>query len=65
VARGHEEGRGVNASGTEISNITAIIRPEFFDDLYRHLLEPDNTVSRRFHAVRTEQGVNYWILWSD
>jgi esterase/lipase superfamily enzyme len=39
--------------------------PEFFDDLYRHLLEPDNSVSRRLHAVRTEQGVNYWILWSD
>ena len=39
--------------------------PEFFDDLYRHLLEPDNIVSRRLHAVRTAQGVNYWILWSD
>ena len=39
--------------------------PEFFDDLYRHLLEPDNPVSRRLHAVRTEQRVNYWILWSD
>ena len=39
--------------------------PEFFDDLYRHLLEPANTVSRRLHAVRTRQGVDYWILWSD
>ena len=39
--------------------------PEFFDDLYRHLLEPDNTVSRRLHAVRTARGVHYWILWSD
>jgi esterase/lipase superfamily enzyme len=39
--------------------------PEFFDDLYRHLLEPDNTVSRRLHAVRTAPGVDYWILWSD
>jgi esterase/lipase superfamily enzyme len=39
--------------------------PEFFDDLYRHLLEPANTVSRRLHAVRTGQGVDYWILWSD
>ena len=38
---------------------------EFFDDLYRHLLEPDNTVSRRLHALRTAQGVHYWILWSD
>lgn len=39
--------------------------PEFFDDLYRHLLEPYNTVSRRLHSVRTEQGVDYWILWGD
>ena len=38
---------------------------EFFDDFYRHLLEPDNTVSRRLHVVRTAQGVDYWILWSD
>jgi len=38
---------------------------EFFDDLYRHLLEPDNTVSRRLHAVHTKQRVDYWILWSD
>ena len=38
---------------------------EFFDDLYRHLLEPDNRVSRRLHAVRTRQGRDYWILWSD
>jgi len=39
--------------------------PEFFDDLYRHLLEPGNAVSRRLHAVRTAQGVDYVILWSD
>jgi esterase/lipase superfamily enzyme len=39
--------------------------PEFFDDLYRHLLEPNDTVSRRLHAVRSEQGVDHWILWSD
>jgi esterase/lipase superfamily enzyme len=39
--------------------------PEFFDDLFRHLLQPDNMVSRRLHPVRTEQGTNYWILWSD
>jgi hypothetical protein len=38
---------------------------EFFDDLYRHLLEPENTVSRRLHPVRTGQGTTYWILWSD
>jgi esterase/lipase superfamily enzyme len=39
--------------------------PEFFDDLYRHLLQPDNTLSRRLHVVRAEKGTNYWILWSD
>jgi esterase/lipase superfamily enzyme len=39
--------------------------PEFFDDLYRHLLQPDNTVSRRLHTVQAQQGVAYWILWSD
>jgi len=38
---------------------------EFFDDLYRQLLQPDNMVSRRLHAVRTEQGTTYWILWSE
>jgi esterase/lipase superfamily enzyme len=39
--------------------------PEFFDDLYRQLLEPENTVSRRLHVVRMGEGRNYWILWSD
>lgn len=39
--------------------------PEFFDDLYRRLLQPDNTVSRCLHVVRTNKGVNYWILWGD
>jgi hypothetical protein len=39
--------------------------PEFFDDLYRLLLQPDNMVSRRLHTVRTREGTNYWILWSD
>jgi esterase/lipase superfamily enzyme len=38
---------------------------EFFDDLYRHLLQPDNSVSRRLHSVRATQGANYWILWND
>lgn len=39
--------------------------PEFFDDLYQHLLEPDNVVSRRLHSVRTsEKGRDYWILWN-
>jgi esterase/lipase superfamily enzyme len=39
--------------------------PEFFDDLYRHLLEPENVVSRRLHPVRTRLATNYWILWGD
>jgi esterase/lipase superfamily enzyme len=39
--------------------------PEFFDDLYRHLLQPENTVSRRLHVVRAATGTNYWILWSN
>jgi len=39
--------------------------PEFFDDLYQHLLEPDNVVSRRLHSVRTGSGGReYWILWN-
>lgn len=38
--------------------------PEFFDDLYQRLLQPDDIVSRRLHSVRTNQGVTYWILWS-
>jgi len=39
--------------------------PEFFDDLYRHLLQPDNSVSRRLQTVRSGDGKNYWILWND
>ena len=40
--------------------------PEFFDDLYQRLLQPDDIVSRRLHSVRTEpQGTTYWILWND
>lgn len=39
--------------------------PEFFDDLYQHLLEPDNVVSRRLHSVRMgSKGREYWIIWS-
>jgi hypothetical protein len=38
---------------------------EFFDDLYLHLLQPENIVSRRLHSVRTgPEGTDYWILWS-
>ena len=39
--------------------------PEFFDDLYRQLLEPENMLSRRLHRVRPWEGRSYWILWSD
>jgi esterase/lipase superfamily enzyme len=37
--------------------------PEFFDDLYRQLLQPDDTVSRRLYAVRVEDRATFWILW--
>jgi esterase/lipase superfamily enzyme len=39
--------------------------PEFFDDLYRKLLQPENTVSRPLHVVRASERTTYWILWSD
>ena len=38
---------------------------EFFDDLYRQLLAPDDFVSRRLHVVRPGEGRTYWILWGD
>jgi len=38
--------------------------PEFFDDLYQHLLQPDHIVSRRLHSIRTAQGREYSILWN-
>jgi esterase/lipase superfamily enzyme len=38
--------------------------PEFFDDLYRHLLQPDNPVDRRLYPVSTESGSTFWILWN-
>jgi esterase/lipase superfamily enzyme len=38
--------------------------PEFFDDLYRHLLQPENPVGRRLYPVRTESGSTFWILWN-
>ena len=37
--------------------------PEFFDDLYRHLLQPDNPIGRRLYPVRTDQGSTFWLLW--
>jgi esterase/lipase superfamily enzyme len=37
--------------------------PEFFDDLYRHLLQPDNPIGRRLYPLRTEDGSTFWILW--
>lgn len=40
--------------------------PEFFDDLYQRLLQPDDIVSRRLHSIReTQLGVDYWILWDN
>src|SRR5262245_55209237 len=39
--------------------------PEFFDDLYRQLLQPENTVSRPLHVVRAGEGRTYWILWGE
>lgn len=38
---------------------------EFFDDLFRRLLQPDNTLSRCLHSIRTNLGVTYWILWGN
>lgn len=38
---------------------------EFFDDLYRRLLQPDNMEFRRLHTVREGNGRTYWILWGD
>lgn len=39
--------------------------PEFFDDLYQRLLQPDDIVSRRLHSVRVgPQERSYWILWN-
>lgn len=38
---------------------------EFFDDLYRQLLEPASTVNRRLYPVRQAEGRNYWILWNE
>jgi esterase/lipase superfamily enzyme len=38
---------------------------EFFDDLYRQLLQPENTESRRLYVVRPGEGRTYWILWGE
>ncbi len=37
--------------------------PEYFDDLYRHLLDPDDPTSRCLYSVRTDRGTSFWILW--
>jgi esterase/lipase superfamily enzyme len=39
--------------------------PEFFDDLFRRLLQPENNLSRPLYNVRTRQGASYWILWNN
>jgi esterase/lipase superfamily enzyme len=38
---------------------------EFFDDLHRQLLQPENTISRRLHVVRPDKERTYWILWGE
>jgi esterase/lipase superfamily enzyme len=40
--------------------------PEFFDDLYQRLLQPNQMISRRLYPVRlNSQGMVYWILWNN
>lgn len=39
--------------------------PEFFDDLFRRLLQPENNLSRPLYPVRTREGATYWILWNN
>jgi esterase/lipase superfamily enzyme len=39
--------------------------PEFFDDVYRRFLQPNNNVSRPLHSVRAGQDRRYWILWGE
>lgn len=36
---------------------------EYFDDLYRRLLQPDNVIARRLYPVRVQDGSTFWILW--
>jgi esterase/lipase superfamily enzyme len=36
---------------------------EYFDDLYRRLLQPDNVIARRLYPVRVDNGSTFWILW--
>lgn len=39
--------------------------PEFFDDLYQRLLQPNQIISRRLYPVRiNSQDMLYWILWN-
>jgi hypothetical protein len=38
---------------------------EFFDDLYRWLLQPESALSRRLHVSQAGPGRTYWILWND
>jgi len=39
--------------------------PEFFDDLYRRLQQPDDDLNRLLYPLRTDRGSDYWILWND
>jgi hypothetical protein len=36
--------------------------PEFFDDLYLRLVNPETPQSRLQYRVRTQSGASYWVL---
>jgi len=38
---------------------------EFFDDLYRVLMQPGSTVARRLYPLRGDDGASCFILWRD
>jgi hypothetical protein len=52
-------------SGAQETCTTFWILRRFFDDLYRQLLAPDDSVNRRLHVVRLVEGRTYWILSGD
>ncbi len=39
--------------------------PEFFDDLFLRLQQPDKGLNRLLHPLRTKEGNSYWILWNN
>jgi hypothetical protein len=36
--------------------------PEFFDDLYLRLVNPNTPRSRLLYSMQTPEGATYWIL---